>query len=182
MPTWRKRTVRSGEVEKWRFTGIYGESKYGEKEKTWRLLRNLHAQSSSLPWLYVGDFNDILFDVEREGGPTRAQGCMDAFRNCLEICALDDLGFTGDPFTWQSNWHDVSGYTRERLDRDVANVAWRSMFPLHRVINGNPRHSDHRPVIIELNTQDLNGEKRSEPSYFRFEAKWLQEEDYVQIV
>ena len=30
--------------EKWRFTGIYGESKSGEKENTWKLLRTLEAQ------------------------------------------------------------------------------------------------------------------------------------------
>ena len=43
---------------KWRFTGIYGESKSGEKENTWKLLRTLHRQND-LPWLCVGDFNEI---------------------------------------------------------------------------------------------------------------------------
>lgn len=87
---------------KWRLTGVYGESKAGERENTWRLLRTLHAQVN-LPWLCLGDFNEILFVGEKEGGPTRAQGCMEAFRRCLEHCEREDLGFVGDPFTWRNN-------------------------------------------------------------------------------
>jgi hypothetical protein len=86
---------------KWRFTGIYGESKAGEKENTWRLLHTLEGQSD-LPWLCMGDFNEILFAHEKEGGPTRAQGCMDAFRRALEDANLEDLGFVGDAFTWRT--------------------------------------------------------------------------------
>lgn len=139
---------------KWRLTRIYGESKAGEKENTWRLLRTLHGQTD-LPWLCLGDFNEILFVREKEGGPARAQGCMDAFRRALEACELNDLGYVGDPFTWRNNWRDAAGYTRERLDRAVANVGWRCLFPLYKIIKGDPRHSDHRPVIAELNGQTI---------------------------
>ena len=83
----------------WRLTGMYGESKSGEKDKTWRLLKLLHGQAS-LPWICFGDFNEILFDSEKQGGQPRAQSCMDKFRTTLEFCELEDLGFTGDPFTW----------------------------------------------------------------------------------
>ena len=72
---------------KWRLTGVYGESRQGEKEKTWRLLRTLHGQSS-LPWRCMGHFNEVLFAGEKEGGPTRAPGCMEVFRQTLEHCEL----------------------------------------------------------------------------------------------
>jgi hypothetical protein len=52
---------------KWRLTRIYGESKAGEKENTWKILCTLHGQSN-LPWLCVEDFNEILFAGEKEGG------------------------------------------------------------------------------------------------------------------
>jgi hypothetical protein len=101
---------------KWRFNGIYGESKSGEKEKTWKLLRTLEGQSK-LPWLCMGDFNEILFDHEKEGGLARSPACMEAFRRALEDTHLSDLRFVGDPFTWRNNWHLASGYVRQRLDR-----------------------------------------------------------------
>jgi hypothetical protein len=68
---------------------------------------------------------------------------MDAFCVALEDCELDDLGFVGDPFTLRNNWRCLRGYIRERLDHAVANVGWRYMFPLFRIINGDPCHSDH---------------------------------------
>jgi hypothetical protein len=101
--------VEEEDGKKWRLTGIYGESKAGEKDNTWRLLRTLHGQSN-LPWMCIGDFNEILFAGEKEGGPAQAQGCMDAFRRALEDCELSDLGFVGDTFTWRNNWRNANGY------------------------------------------------------------------------
>jgi hypothetical protein len=97
---------------KWRFTGIYGESKAGLKDKTWRLICTLSSQLD-LPWLCMGDFNEVLFSHEKEGGPARAPGCMDAFRHALEDANLSDLGFVGDAFTWWNNWHNANGNIRE---------------------------------------------------------------------
>jgi hypothetical protein len=67
---------------RWRFTGIYGESKTSEKDNTWKLLRTLSAQSN-LPWLCMGDFNEILFDYEKEGvysGPAVHGGLPESTR------------------------------------------------------------------------------------------------------
>ena len=70
------------------------------------------------------------------------------FKGALEGCELDDLGFSADIFIWRNK--QMTGYThiRERLDRAVANAAWRMMFPLMHVKNGDPYHSDHRPVVV----------------------------------
>ena len=68
----------------WRFTGICGESKTEEKENTWALLRLLKAKSN-LPWLCSGDFNEILFNCEKEGGAPRAEAYMEGFRKALAI-------------------------------------------------------------------------------------------------
>lgn len=79
----------------WRFTGIYGESKADEKEKTWKLLRTIRHHSDK-PWLCMGDFNEILVACEKDGGAARPQVCMDRFKTALEDCHLHDLGFMGD--------------------------------------------------------------------------------------
>ena len=57
--------VRDG--DEWRLTGVYGEPSWDHKDQTWGALRSLHG-SSSLPWLALGDFNEILFHHEKEGG------------------------------------------------------------------------------------------------------------------
>jgi hypothetical protein len=161
---------------KWRLTGIYGEPRQDMREETWKLLRTLHHQAN-LPWLCVGDFNEIMFNYEKQGGVPRPQICMDRFRDVLLYCNLNDLGFEGDIFTWRNNNHRVDGYIRERLDRAVANPSWCARFPCFKVINGCPEHSDHRPVVISV-----NGVRRQRWTGWggqnkRFETRWLLEED-----
>ena len=83
----------------WRLTGIYGEPRWEEMEKTWVALRTLHGRMHK-PWLALGDFNEILFHHE-EGGRPRAQCFLQAFSEALNDCSLSDVGYNGDIFTWQ---------------------------------------------------------------------------------
>jgi hypothetical protein len=162
----------------WRFTGIYGEPRSEEKDNTWNLLRTLRKKYD-LPWICSGDFTEILFACEKEGGPMRPEVCMNKFRSALEDCDLQDLGFVGDPFTWRNNHHEAAHFIKERLDRVVANSAWRGLFPFVRVINGDPRHSDHRPIIIDVGSggrREWIGEADILP---KFEARWLEEEEFA---
>lgn len=104
---------------------------------------------------------------------------MENFQMALEECELYDLGFLGDAFTWRNSHHDVSTYTRERLNRAVGNGVWRAKFPLAQVINRDPRHSDHRPVILETGARGANVWGRPMEIMRKFEARWLEEEECV---
>lgn len=86
--------VRVGEVNTWRFTGIYGYPEDDQKWRTWELIRHM-ADGNSMAWLCVGDFNEILSDEEKLGGKFRRDDRMRDFRYCLEDCGLADLGFIG---------------------------------------------------------------------------------------
>lgn len=49
-------------------------------------------------------------------------------------------------------------------------------------MNGDPRHSDHRPVIIQLEGGEA-GRSTGQAHYcFKFEARWLQEEGCADLV
>lgn len=91
------------------------------------------------------------------------------------------MGFTGDNFTWWNNSHTGDDYIREQLDKAVADAAWCSCFPSVRVKNGDPRHSDHRPVIVTMDEDSELGRSSSGPQ-FRFEANWVQEENCEAVV
>lgn len=60
----------------------------------------------------------------------RSQACMDRFKGALEFCELEDLGSTGDIFTWRNKQTKGSTHIQKRLDRAVANGGWRMAFPL----------------------------------------------------
>ncbi|XP_020177948.1 uncharacterized protein [Aegilops tauschii subsp. strangulata] len=174
-------TITEADGFKWRLTGIYGQAKTELKEETWKLLRTLHLQEK-MPWVCMGDFNEILYNFEKQGGVPRTQAYMDHFHSALNFCNLNDLGFEGDIFTWRNNNYRIDGYIRERLDRVVANAEWCMRFPGYKVVNGCPEHSDHRPVILHVD--GAHKKPRPQPNNLnkRFEARWLLEEDCEKIV
>lgn len=51
---------------RWRFTGFYGFPERARRKDSWQLLRNL-SERSNLPWVVMGDFNDILRAEEKRG-------------------------------------------------------------------------------------------------------------------
>ena len=46
----------------WRFIGLYGEPEWSQKSVTWDALHSIRGDGS-IPWLVMGDFNEILFGV-----------------------------------------------------------------------------------------------------------------------
>lgn len=57
--------IDHGMNDAWRFTGFYGDPNTANWENSWSLLRTL-SHSMSLPWVYVEDFNEILFANEKQ--------------------------------------------------------------------------------------------------------------------
>lgn len=56
----------------WRLTGFYGEPRRAMRKNSWYLLRFLRAQLG-VPWLCVGDFNEVLEANEHFGINGREQ-------------------------------------------------------------------------------------------------------------
>ena len=102
----------------WRITGFYGYPETHRRYDSWRLLAFLHSQFQ-LPWLCLGDFNEILSMDEKAGGSIRSQQQMDGFRNVVDFCGFSDLGYCGTDFTW-SNMQEGEHNIQLRLDRALA--------------------------------------------------------------
>lgn len=64
--------------EKWRFTGFYGQPDSAKKRESWALLKHL-SLFQPLPWLCVGDFNEILEQREKNGVTIRSEPQMNRF-------------------------------------------------------------------------------------------------------
>ncbi|KAL0350291.1 UNVERIFIED_CONTAM: hypothetical protein Sradi_4178300 [Sesamum radiatum] len=162
----------------WRFTGLYGEPETAKREATWRLLSQLHTQSV-WPWLVAGDFNEILDQSEKWGGPPRPLWQIRKFRRALTDCGLSDLGYSGEPFTW-SNHHSSPGTIRERLDQACANWGWTQLFPNVSVLHLSANCSDHSALLVKLDGRPTLNLRGFRP--WRFEAAWLQTEQCANIV
>lgn len=136
-------------LPEWRFTGLYGWTEEQEKFLTWQLLRDLNTDFN-LPWLCMGDMNEITSSAEKECGIPRAPHKMIAFRSTLEVCDLRDLGFSGNQFTWTNAQCGISSI-QERLDRAMANPRWSQIFPRATVDHLVRFQSDHCPLMINGN-------------------------------
>ncbi|KAK4425003.1 hypothetical protein Salat_1693900 [Sesamum alatum] len=94
---------------------VYGESDQNKRKIFWALLKKL-SDSSTLPWLCMGDYNEVLHEHEKEGRCDIPQWRMIDFRNALSEYSLVDLGVGGSRFTWSK----VMPHTvQERVDRVV---------------------------------------------------------------
>ena len=166
--------VGSNPETQWRFTGIYGFAEVARNPETLSLIRFLH-HSVSLPWLCVGDFNEILWSHEKLGFSPRQEGRMKAFRNVLDECGLKDLGYMGDKFTWKGKRQ--GGMVFERLDRAVANNQWSFLNSSTLIHHLQTHSSDHKPIVI-----NPEGIILKQNRHFKFEKMWLSDEGCCQAV
>ncbi|KAL4651243.1 hypothetical protein ACB092_01G145100 [Castanea dentata] len=102
-----------------------------------------------MPWVVCEDFNEITHAEEKLGWVERDATQMRDFRECLSRCGLLDLGFVGQRHTW-CNCRLGEQRTLIRLDRGVANEAWRKMFLEASVHHLAMSASNHCMIVLYL--------------------------------
>ena len=86
---------------RWRITDFYGRPERGLHSHSCAFLRRL-CSVRCLPWLVLGDFNEITSLEEKWGQEDQNLAQMAAFREALSDCSLQDLGYRGPEFTWSN--------------------------------------------------------------------------------
>lgn len=122
-----------------------------------------------------GDFNEMLYDNEKQGGVARNPRLSEAFRDVLNDCNLVDAGFTGRKFTWFKNKKDPASM-RERLDRFIFNTTFCDCLSHHKVSHLNLHFSDHRPIVIEFDWKSRYRKKKTRLNFYKYEESWLKVE------
>lgn len=118
--------IMNDESGRWRFTGYYGFPDQGRRNQSWNLLRHL-ASVNSLPWLIMGDFNDLLSSDDKEGGAAHPNWLFRGFREAILDCNVTDVPLTGHKFTW-CRGRGTKFKVEERLDRAMGNPLWHTKF------------------------------------------------------
>ena len=132
----------------WHLMGFYGNLDTAKRPESWAKLRHLKG-TSTLPWLTIGDFNEITGFSEKEGGSDKPRQQMKNFIDTINFCRLRDLGFNGLKFMWI--YHQGDGMQiRERLDRALATPDWVNMFPEAKLFHLSSSVSDHSPLVLRI--------------------------------
>ena len=82
---------------------------------------------------------------------------MENFQKTLKACGLSDLGYKGPKYTWNKG-RGGSDFTKERLDRVVANESWGEMQNELKVQVGVTLCSDHLPIFVTLSDRGINAQ------------------------
>lgn len=157
-------------MQKWRLTGVYGETNQSLRKKTWDLLRHL-ARDSNLPWCVVGDLNNVTSQVQKNGGQPYPRWLIEGFNEALQDTGLIDMNIVGRQFTWEKG-AGTDEFMEVRLDRAMSSTLWLQMFPVAKLYNldgSEITESDHCPIFLV--PQQVC--KSNSPRCFRFENAWL---------
>ena len=127
------------------------------------LLRHL-ANSSSLPWVCLGDSNDLLSSAEKRGNRAHPNWKFNWFCEVVFDAGFVNLGMEGYQFTWERS-RGTDAWVEERLDRVFATTAWCNLFPMVKVWSLEATCSDYLPILLDPNPLNfIHRNKR-----FRFE-------------
>lgn len=81
---------------------VYAPPTFQQRRHFWEDLR-AHQSDRDFPWACVGDFNETLFQAEKEGLRPQQPARMNHFRDFLNDTGLIDMDLKGNKFTWRSN-------------------------------------------------------------------------------
>ncbi|KAL8155863.1 hypothetical protein AgCh_001059 [Apium graveolens] len=169
-------TTRVAGMIEWRLTGLYGEPNRSLRENTWNLMRILKDRSN-LPWVLMGDFNNVTSQADKRGGLAYPNRLVEGFQSAISDCNMFEIDLLGHQFTWErgrgtDNWAEV------RLDRAFGDTRWMDSFQGAKLFNMDFVTSDHCPILLDPGVREVvRGQK-----VFRFENAWTKEPVCAQIV
>lgn len=171
-------SIKGGGISEMLCTAVYIFSQTTRKKLCFDNIKEL-ARGISKPWVIIGDFNEILGEVEKKGGAPLDHSRCFRFRRWLSDCGLINLEAIGPRYTWSGQDYRGFGRIYERLDRAVWNIQWRTTFSEASVINLPRVKSDHHLILLVSNSD----EKINRPKYpFRFEDAWTCHKDFKAFI
>ncbi|XP_023928116.1 uncharacterized protein LOC112039472 [Quercus suber] len=160
----------------WLISTIYARPRLSERRILWDSLKAV-AQLHNLPWLMLGDFNEVLSSEDKFGGNQVSLNRTLQFKECSDVCNMLDLGFTGSKYTW-TNRRPIFDLILERIDRYFANPSWRILFPEAAMTHLPRTCSNHCPILVELLGSTPPGPNKP----FCFHTMWLLHPGFPNIV
>ncbi|XP_061368719.1 uncharacterized protein LOC133311659 [Gastrolobium bilobum] len=159
------------------WAAVYVNPQEGKRRLLWEELKQI-GRTMDEAWLLTGDFNEITSAEEkRGGGPIDYSRCIQ-FANVLSACGVLDLGGGGNRFTWRGPKFLHLDRVFKRLDRAVENENWRASFQDADVLTLPRLFSDHCPVLVRLEKEEVGWRERP----FRFLASWQADPRFSNLI
>jgi len=113
----------------------------------------LHLNSVfDLPWLIVGDLNELESSNEKRGGRPVSLRRLSRLPHFLQTSHCKSVMAQGCPFTWKKRIH--GSWIYERLDRGLARRDFCNLYPNLGAIHSAFTFSDHCPIVFNTDPKD----------------------------
>ncbi|KAK8975315.1 hypothetical protein V6N11_063278 [Hibiscus sabdariffa] len=159
----------------WFCSFVYGPSYREKKEKFWEGMKSLRRDREA-PWCVMGDSNIVIRKEEKLGGNIYDLGQANWILNFIGECDLLEMNLKCGPFSW-SNQRTDNESILEGIDRVLFNSSWFDLFNRAEGFLETAIGSDYNPIIC-----NLFGYYRKRMRDFKFESKWLLEDDCNQVI
>ena len=101
---------------------------------------------------------------------------MENFKSAVNYCVLQDIQFSGYPFTW-SNGREGDRNIQCCLDRFFGNIQSMQMGNGIKVFHLKSSYSDHLPIMLDIKEPGQQKQVNKERP-FRFEKMWCGEDGF----
>jgi hypothetical protein len=134
-----------------------------------------------LPWLCIGDFNEVLSAEEHFGGNQRDNWQIAQFQDVVADCGFSDLGFSGLPYTWD-NRQEADRNVMVRLDWALGDPKFIECFGGTNVVHVPTVFSNHSALLVEVKEDAHRGSRQRKVRPFHYENMWQRHEAYTDFV
>ena len=106
---------------------VYGDPVRQRRQEVWNMLQDIGEQRTG-GWFLVGDFNEIMNNGEKLGGPVRQESSFFPFRSMVKECRIKEVPSSGNVMSCAGVREIITNGLKEnvwvkcRLDRAFGNA------------------------------------------------------------
>ncbi|KAK8563616.1 hypothetical protein V6N12_035761 [Hibiscus sabdariffa] len=156
--------------ESWFCSFVYGPPRIEEKVELWTNMSKLR-KANEVKWCILGYTNMVISQEEKLGGLPIDSNQANCFMEFMNDTSLMELPLKGGNYTW-SNRRKNEDNILEKIDRRLFSLEWNSLFPKSSGVLDAAIESGHCPITLIL-----HGVKKKRKNEFKFESRWMEEEE-----